>query len=57
LDNSGKVTLADITPLVLAYNAVAPGPPYSVRYDLVADGKITLADIVNFVLLYNKTCA
>jgi hypothetical protein len=57
LNNDGKVTLADITPLVLAFNAVGPGLPWQQRFDLVADNKITLADIVNFVLLYNKTCA
>jgi hypothetical protein len=57
LNNDGKVRLADISPLVLAYNAVAPGPPYSVRYDLTGDGKITLADIVNFVVFYNQSCA
>jgi lysophospholipase L1-like esterase len=57
LNDDHKVTLADMTPLVLAFNAVAPGPPYSVRYDLSGDGKITLADIVNFVLFFNKSCS
>jgi lysophospholipase L1-like esterase len=58
LNNDGKVTLADIAPLVLAFNAVPPGPPslYRVRYDLNMDNRIDLGDITPFVLLYNKTC-
>jgi hypothetical protein len=57
VNNDGKVTLADIAPLVLAFDAVAPNAPYSVRYDLTRDGKITLGDIVYFVLFFNRTCS
>jgi hypothetical protein len=57
LNNSTKVTLADITPLVLAYGAFGPGLPWQQRFDLVADNHITLGDITPFVLNFNRTCA
>jgi len=55
-DDDHKAGLSDILSYIPRFNATAPGPLYSARYDLNADGKDGLADILMFIPFFNKTC-
>jgi hypothetical protein len=53
VNNSGKVTLADLILMAQQYNQNVPPAP--ARYDQNASAKITLADLILVAQVYNQT--
>jgi uncharacterized repeat protein (TIGR01451 family) len=54
IDNDGDVDFADLLILALAYNSMAPNPPYNPAADITQDGKVGFADLLRLAQRFNN---